>query len=333
MQVRYISFSSPFDTKYDTIKSEAYDHLRKNESRNNLIAADVKKALSEGRTPVILTRFTDQAAALYEILKPFAQKPFLLTGDMPKKDREATMKAMAQVRPDESMFLAATGQLIGEGFDYPRLDTLFLATPVSWKGVVEQYAGRLHREYPGKKNVYIFDYVDTHIPVFDKMYAKRLRTYKRIGYSLHTSDAPEKQTANAIFDSDNYRSVFEQDIREAVKSVVISSPTLSRKRVEQLIALLQPGQENGLKVTVITWHPDVYRYGKDEHRFGLLESLRTVGCEIHLVQDSCQHFAVIDERIVWYGSMNLLSRDDVEDNIMRLECQEVAEELLGMTLK
>lgn len=313
--------------------TEAYDHLRKNESRTNLIAADVKKALSEGRTPVILTRFTDQAAALYEILKPFAQKPFLLTGDMPKKDREATMKAMAQVRSDESMFLAATGQLIGEGFDYPRLDTLFLATPVSWKGVVEQYAGRLHREYPGKKNVYIFDYVDTHIPVFDKMYAKRLRTYKHIGYSLHTSDAPEKQTANAIFDSDNYRSVFEQDIREATKTVVISSPTLSRKRVEQLIALLQPGQENGLKVTVITWHPDVYRYGKDEHRLGLLESPRTAGCEIRLVQDSCQHFAVIDEKIVWYGSMNLLSRDDVEDNIMRLESQEVAEELLGMTLK
>lgn len=115
-----------------------------------------------------------------------------------------------------------------------------------------------------------------------------------------------------------------------MKSVVISSPTLSRKRVEQLISLLQPGQENGLKVTVITWHPDVYRYGKDEHRLGLLESLRTAGCKIHLVQDSCQHFAVIDERIVWYGSMNLLSRDDVEDNIMRLESPEVAEELLGI---
>ncbi len=129
-----------------------------------------------------------------------------------------------EVRSDESMFLVATGQFIGEGFDYPGLDTLFLAKPVSWKGIVEQYAGRLHREYPGKKNVYIFDYVDTHIPVFDKMYAKRLRTYKRIGYSLHTSDASEKQSANATFDSDNYRSVFEQDIREATNSVVISSP-------------------------------------------------------------------------------------------------------------
>ena len=86
-----------------------------------------------------------------------------------------------------------------------------------------------------------------------------------------------------------------------------------------------------MKVTVITWHPDVYRYGKEEQRLWMLETLRTAGVEIKYVQDNCQHFAVIDERIVWYGSMNLLSRDDVEDNIMRLESREVAEELLEMT--
>lgn len=172
--------------------------------------------------------------------------------------------------------------------------------------------------------------MDSHIPVFDNMYAKRLRTYKRIGYTLRTMDAPDKQNANAIYDSDSYRPIFEQDLREATKSVVISSPTLSRKRVEQLLALVEPGQENGLKVAVITWHPDVYRYGKDEHRLGLLEFLRTGGCEVRLAQDNCQHYAVIDETIVWYGSMNLLSRDDVEDNIMRLESREIAEELLGI---
>lgn len=312
--------------------TEAYEHLRKNEIRNDLIASDVKKALDEGRTPLILTRFTDQAAVLYELLKPYADKPFLLTGEMPKKERDGAMKAMMEVQPEETMLLVATGQLVGEGFDYPRLDALFLATPVSWKGVVEQYAGRLHRDYPGKDAVYIYDYVDTHIPVFDKMYAKRLRTYHRMGYSLRTPEVPEKQTVNAIFDSDTYRPVFEQDMREAAKTVVISSPTLSRKRVEQLIALLQPAQQNGLKASVITWHPDAYRYGKDEHRFALLESLRTAGWEIRLVQDNCQHFAVIDEQILWYGSMNLLSRDDVEDNIMRLESPEVAQELLGMGL-
>lgn len=310
--------------------TQAYDRLRKNENRNGLIAADVKKALEEGRTPVILTRFTDQAAILYEMLKDAAQKPFLLTGEMPRKEREAAMQQMAQVTPRESMLLVATGQLVGEGFDYPRLDTLFLATPVSWKGVVEQYAGRLHRDYPGKKNVFIYDYVDSHIQVFDKMYAKRLKTYKRIGYTLYAPDTPEKQTANAIFDSDTYRPIFEQDLQEAVETVVISSPTLSRKRVERLIELLRPAQERGLKAAVITWHPDAYRYGNDEHRLLLLESLRTAGFEIHYAENNCQHFAVIDEKIVWYGSMNLLSRDDVEDNIMRLESWEVAEELLGL---
>lgn len=90
---------------------------------------------------MILSRFTDQAAILYEMLKDSAQKPFLLTGEMPKKEREAAIRQMAEVMPQESMLLVATGQLVGEGFDYPRLDTLFLATPVSWKGVVEQYAG------------------------------------------------------------------------------------------------------------------------------------------------------------------------------------------------
>ena len=155
------------------------------------------------------------------------------------------------------------------------------------------------------------------------------RAYNRIGYTLCTTDTPEKQTADAIYDSDSYRTVFEQDLREAAASVVISSPTLSRKRVEQLLNLVRVGQENGLKVAVITWHPDVYRYGKDEHRLALLESLRMGGCDVRFAQDNCLHFAVIDETVVWYGSMNLLSRDDVEDNIMRLESREIAEELLG----
>ena len=278
--------------------TQAYERLQKNESRNAMIAEDAKQVLADGRTPVILTRFTDQASALYELLKLSAQHPFLLTGEMSKKERGAAMKEMSKVPPDESILLVATGQLIGEGFDYPRLDTLFLATPISWKGVVEQYAGRLHRDYPGKKDVFIYDYVDSHIPVFDNMYAKRLRTYKRIGYSLYTADAPEKQTANAIFDSDSYRPVFEQDLQEATQSIIISSPMLSRKRVEQLLALAQTGQENGLKVAIITWHPDVYRYGKDEQRLSLLENLRTADCEIRFAQEGCQHFAVIDEEIV-----------------------------------
>jgi len=82
---------------------------------------------------------------------------------------------MKQVKADKSMILVATGKLIGEGFDYPRLNTLIMAMPVSWKSVVEQYAGRLNRDYGGKKSVIIYDYVDSHISMFEKMYHKRLK--------------------------------------------------------------------------------------------------------------------------------------------------------------
>ena len=98
------------------------------------------------------------------------------------------------------LFSDGTGSLVGEGFDFPRLDTLFMATPVSFRGVVEQYAGRLNRDYAGKENVIIYDYVDNHIPMFDNMYAKRLKAYKQIGYELDCGLQIGKQTVNAIYD-------------------------------------------------------------------------------------------------------------------------------------
>ena len=111
---------------------------------------------------------------------------------------------MDAVSKNESMKLIATGQLIGEGFDYPRLDTLIMAMPVAWKGIVEQYAGRLNRDYEGKKNVIIYDYIDSHIPVFDRMYAKRLKAYKNIGYQLAQTDKEQKQEANSKFNFQTY---------------------------------------------------------------------------------------------------------------------------------
>ncbi len=106
---------------------------------------------------------------------------------------------MHEVKNDESMILVATGSLVGEGFDFPRLDTLFMATPISFRGVVEQYAGRLNRDYAGKENVIIYDYVDNHIPMFDNMYMKRLKAYKQIGYELSSGLKADKQIVNAIY--------------------------------------------------------------------------------------------------------------------------------------
>ena len=312
---------------------QAYDIIRNNDMRNEQIVEDIKHCIEFGRTPVVLTRFTDHADVLYDLVKDSAKNVFLLTGNKSKKEQRALRIQMDAVSADESLILIATGQLIGEGFDYPRLDTLIMADPVAWKGVVEQYAGRLNRDYEGKQNVMIFDYIDASIPVFDNMYAKRMKAYKRIGYKLFSEETVEKQSVNAIFDSDSYSPVYEQDLNEAVSDIVISSPTLSKHKVTRMLRVLKERQEAGVKVTIVTWHPDSYKYGREEHRIELMEDLRNAGFNIELVEDDCEHYAVIDNEIVWYGSMNLLSKDDVDDNIMRVVSKEIASELLEMTFK
>ena len=224
-----------------------------------------------------------------------------------------------------------TGSLLGEGFDYPRLDTLFMATSVSGENVVEQYVGRLNRDYEGKENVIVYDYVDSHIPKFDRMYAARLRAYKKIGYELCVSMDGEKQKANAIYDIETYAETYWRDLEEAKSGIVISSPRLNNQKVNRIITVLSKRRELGVKVTIVTWHPDAYKYGRDDVRMELTERLRKAGFEIRLVEDSCEHYAVIDNEIVWYGSMNLLSEEDAEDNLMRVCSKDIAAELLEMT--
>ena len=246
-----------------------------------------------------------------------------------KKEQKQLRAELLTVGPEESLILIATGQLIGEGFDFPRLDTMFLATPVAWKGVVEQYAGRLNRDYEGKQDVIIYDYVDSHIPMFDNMYGKRLKAYKQIGYEACAGPQRERQEANAIFDLDTYEGVYLRDLHDAREEIVISSQTLNTPKVNQLIRLSEERPE--LNVTIVTWAPEVYKYGRDEVRIELMNRLKAAGFKLLTVEDNCERFAVIDKEIVWYGSMNLLSKADVEDNLMRVVSKDIAAELLEMT--
>ena len=158
---------------------------------------------------------------------------------------------LQQTAPAETLALVATGSLIGEGFDFPRLDTLIMATPVSFRSVVEQYAGRLNRNYAGKKDVIVFDYVDSHIPMFERMYGKRLKAYKQIGYEICCGLDREKQEVNAIFDSENYKEVFKRDLLEAEQRIVISSNVISAKKVYEIINILKEKQALGIEVRCV----------------------------------------------------------------------------------
>ena len=311
--------------------NDAYELIRNNDVRDEQIIRDVADCVQAGRTPVVLTKYVDHAKKLSERLKTYADRLILLTGANGTKVRRAQVEELNKVDDSDSLILVGTGSLLGEGFDFPRLDTLFMATPVSGENVVEQYVGRLNRDYDGKENVIVYDYVDSHIPKFDKMYSARLKAYKKIGYELCVNMDGEKQKANAIYDIENYAETYWKDLEEANSAVVVSSPRLNNQKVDRIINMLGKRRELGVKVTIVTWHPDAYKYGKDDVRMELMERLRKAGFEIRLVEETCEHYAVIDNEIVWYGSVNLLSKEDAEDNLMRVCSKDIAAELLEMT--
>lgn len=311
--------------------NEAYDIIRDNEIRDDLIIGDIRECVSVGRTPVVLSRYKEHSEKLYGRLKDYADHVFLMTGNNSKKDHKKILEQLYQVDARESMILIATGSLIGEGFDFPRLDTLFMAMPVSFRSVVEQYAGRLNRDYEGKENVIVYDYVDSHIPMFDNMYAKRLKAYKQIGYEVCGGLRGKKQTANAIFDDENYYEIYRKDLLEADKNIVISSPAISGAKVYELINLLHDKQMAGVEVTIVTWEADSYGFGDAGFWMQLHEEMRQAGFYLKTVEDTCEHFAIMDQEIVWYGSMNLLANSKIDDSMMRVQSKKIAMELMGLT--
>ena len=313
--------------------NEAYEIIHNNDVRDEQIIEDVKNCVAAGRTPVVLSRYKDHSEKFYERLKNYADHVFLMTGNNSKKEHRKILEQMHQVDKNESLILIATGSLVGEGFDFPRLDTLFMATPVSFRGVVEQYAGRLNRDYAGKENVIIYDYVDNHIPMFNNMYMKRLKAYKQIGYEFGDGLQTVKQTVNAIYDGNNYSENYHKDLLDSNKNIIISSPVISGSKVYELINMLKEKQMSGVQVTIVTWTPDSYGFGDAAYWMQLHEDMRRAGFYIRTVEEYCDRFAVIDQEVVWYGNINLLAKDKVDDSIMRVRSKGIAGELLEITFR
>jgi superfamily II DNA or RNA helicase len=162
---------------------ELYRRLANDERRNNLIFDDVLKALDAGRSPILLTERKEHLEYFADRLSKFTRNLIVLQGGKGAKRRRHDLDRLAAIPDTEERLILATGRYIGEGFDDARLDTLFLALPVSWKGTLVQYAGRLHRLHPDKTEVSIYDYVDRDVPMLARMFERRLRGYRAIGYS------------------------------------------------------------------------------------------------------------------------------------------------------
>ena len=180
--VRDTAFKWVNDRAAPTVQ-ELYAALAADDRRNRIILDDVIQALEEKRSPIVLTERRDHLEFFAAKLRNFARHVVVLRGGMGVKERRRVQEQLAAIPSHEERLLLATGRYIGEGFDDARLDTLFLTLPVSWRGTLVQYTGRLHRLHPGKTEVRIFDYVDRDVPMLHRMFQRRLRGYRAIGYA------------------------------------------------------------------------------------------------------------------------------------------------------
>jgi superfamily II DNA or RNA helicase len=159
-----------------------YRAMVEDTDRNQLLVDDILAALHEGRCPIVLTERTAHLEFLERELRGSIRNVIVLRGGRTSKQRREAIERLDKVPDHEERLILATGRYIGEGFDDDRLDTLFLTMPISWRGTLIQYAGRLHRPHPAKSEVRIYDYVDRRVPMLERMLRKRLAGYRAIGY-------------------------------------------------------------------------------------------------------------------------------------------------------
>ena len=181
LMMRTTSFAYPWSDGHNI--QSLWQPLIMDENRNHMICEDILNSLEEKRSPIVLTERKEHLELLKQKLEKFVKHIIVLHGGMRAGTRKEMLSKLESIPDTEERLILATGQYIGEGFDDPRLDTLFIAMPFSFKGKMVQYAGRLHRLYQGKTEVRIYDYVDENIPVLMKMYKRRLKAYKALGYN------------------------------------------------------------------------------------------------------------------------------------------------------
>jgi len=308
----------------DLSYTKVAQQLAEDEYRNLFIVKDVIEVLKEGRSPIILTSRTSHVSILAELLKPHCPNVITLIGSESTKDKRQKMEHLQSIPSSEQLVIVATGKYVGEGFDYARLDMLFLVSPVAWKGIVAQYAGRLHREYEGKQDVQIYDYIDIRVPVCESMYCKRLKGYASIGYRIRNNEAFDSlfPITDVIYDGQNFELPFISDLSKAKQSVVVSCPKVKIGRHSQIADRLADLMANGIEIVL---------YTKEENEDTI--SLQHQGISVIYKDHLSLHAAIIDKSTIWYGSVNILGYRSLEDNLIRFRNPEIASNLLDSLQK
>lgn len=311
----YRDLSDSSSTYAQIVQSLATD-----EARNALIVEDVCKTLAVGRSQIVLTTLTSHVEQLSQLLSTCCKNIITLVGSESMKDKRQKMERLAELSPKEPLVVVATGRYVGEGFDYPRLDTLFLVSPVSWKGIIAQYAGRLHREYHGKTDVRIYDYIDIRLPLCERMYQRRLKGYAAIGYQLLENEpSVTEQHPQSLFSGNNYQASLVEHISQAKHSVLIAAMKSGLKKQSGLWRALKEAICRGVQVVVFV-----------KHRNEQVEWLQREGFAVYVSESLTLQLVVIDKKDIWYGSINFIGYATEEDCAVRFSDKQLATEMIDI---
>ena len=328
----------PRFTAYKDISAEPLTYTQQiheianNELRNRMIISDVCQAIQQGRTPIILTQLTAHVHVLAQMLTPHCQNVICLIGSDSTKQKRLTMETLRSIPSEQSLAIIATGKYIGEGFDFPRLDTLFLTLPIAWKGLVAQYTGRLHREYDGKDDVIVYDYIDIHVPLCEKMYRRRLKGYAGNGYQLQSSISSDQHDTtslhhNTIFSGIDFASLFLRDLRNAKQSILIYTPSIQSAAALDCLYALQDQQRNGCSIQLFT--QDIIT-AETENQLDLFSVSPLDELPVTKRESIYLQCAIIDRHILWYGDINYLGTNTKHDFSMRLTDASIAEQVISL---
>ena len=296
--------------------AEIINEMVMNERRNYQIFQDIARAAKEHRHILVLSERVQHLDVLYHMLHYIGPNCYVLQGDMKTKDRREMIAELRSLQ--DGFILLATGSLIGEGFDLPSLDTLFLTVPIRWQGRLDQYIGRIHRNYDGKNEVKVYDYVDFNCQMFQSMFAARLKEYYSNNYHLQ-EETESVIVNNQVFTAENYLTKLKDDISHATKSIYISTSYISLKLYKSLMKVFDEAQRHGTVICIET----------NSHQKDLQEISEFIsGLDIAVnISDSAKQVIVIDQNVVWYGTAAILSIQKKEEYQIRLVNKKLAEEI------
>ncbi len=311
---RFTSFRTTEEKSIATLYNA---DLAADKARNELIVKDIVSSIKEGRTPLVLTKLRKHIITLSEMLQPYCANIICLIGTATAKEKREAMERLGSIADDEPLVVIATGKYVGEGFDLPRLDTLFMALPISYQNIVQQYTGRLHREFEGKREVQVYDYIDIHVPCLARMYSRRLKSYAPIGYRQQQTEILEQNPQDIVFNKDNFLPVLSTDIESARKMVAISCISLKYAK-KSLCQAITSATTNGADCVIYVREPS----DRDA-------SFSEYGAKVIVKEGLTILAAVIDRSVLWYGNINFAGFNNAEDNVMRMNEPSIASEMLG----